>query len=273
VAVASRGYGRRGSEPVVVVSDGLRISADLDRAGDEPLWLAAQLPGVPVLVGRDRGRVGRAAHAMFGVEVVVLDDGMQHYRLARDVEIAVLDGRDGVGNGWCVPRGRLREPLAGLARADAIVVLSGPLRPDHEARVAAAAPDALRISGSRRATQLAPIDGLADPGARLSLDWLRGREVGALAAIAQPSALVASLENLGAKVVALRAFRDHRRYRARDLRGLAREAPVWVTTEKDALKLRPSWLRGAGLFVLGEEIEIEAADRMLAWLAQRLATR
>src|SRR5262247_1920938 len=91
VALASRGYRRPGGEPVEVVSDGRFVHGTAATAGDEPMLLAAQAPGVPVLVARDRGVAGLRAISAFGAEVIVLDDGFQHHRLARDVDVLTFD--------------------------------------------------------------------------------------------------------------------------------------------------------------------------------------
>ena len=112
VALASRGYGAMPEEAVTVVSDGTRVLSSPDRAGDESLVLAAHAPGVPVVVARDRGLAGLRAVADFGTEILVLDDGFGHHRLARDLEIVTFEGRMGLGNGHVLPRGPLKEGLA-----------------------------------------------------------------------------------------------------------------------------------------------------------------
>ncbi|MDX1649819.1 MAG: tetraacyldisaccharide 4'-kinase, partial [Myxococcota bacterium] len=270
VAVASRGYGRaaRGRD-VEVVSDGHRVLCGVDRAGDEPLWLAARAPGVPVLVGPRRDAAGRRAIAAFGTQVLLLDDGFQHHRLARDVDVVVFDGRVGLGNGRLLPRGPLREPPAALARAQAIGVIDGPLPAEDEARVAAAAPRAFRFA-VRRVPR-----GLRAPGGRdlEAVSELRDREVGLLCGIARPASLRASVEALGARVVAERSFPDHHRFRRRDLRGLAEEAPLWITTEKDAVKIHPAWAGEARLRVLVLRHEVEEGEALLDWLERRLRPR
>jgi tetraacyldisaccharide 4'-kinase len=266
VALATRGYGRRAREPVCVVSDGRFVRAGVEQAGDEPLLLAAHAPGVPVLVGRDRARVGLRAQSAFAAEVLVLDDGFQHHRLARDLDLVVVDGGLGFGNRRLLPRGPLREPLAALARAHAIGVIDGPLAAEDAELVGALAPAAFRFEATRRSTGLRPLrGGPAEPPSALA-----GRALGILAGIANPATLRRSVEALGASVVAERAFADHHRYTAADVAGLAREAPLWVTTEKDALKLLPAWVGAADVRVLQIELEVADPERLLAWLDARL---
>ncbi len=123
-AVLSRGYARAVPEDgVVVVSDGRSLHADVDRAGDEPMWLARTLPGVAVLVSPDRHLAGALAESRLGATVHVLDDGFQHHGLARDVDVVVVSAADLAD--VPLPAGRLREPLEALARADALVVPAG----------------------------------------------------------------------------------------------------------------------------------------------------
>jgi len=273
VALASRGYGRRAREPVTVVSDGRRVRSDALHAGDEPLVLAARAPGVPVLVGRDRGLVGLRAVAAFDTEVLVLDDGFQHHGLARDAELLTVDGGLGFGNRRVFPRGPLREPPTALGRVHAVLVVDGPLAPDDEAWLARHAPGARRGLARRQPVSLRPLAGGArgaGDALRTPPGALRGLPVGVLASLARPETLLRHLERLGARVAALRLFRDHHRYRARDLRGLAAEAPRWITTEKDAVKIDPSWTRGVDLRVLELELVLEEPAELLDWLEERL---
>lgn len=267
VVIASRGYGRRGREPVTVVSDGRFVRAGPRDAGDEALLLAQHAPGVPVLVGRDRGVVGLRAISAFGADVLVLDDGFQHHRLARDVEIVAFDGA-GLGNGHVLPRGPLREPLAALRGADAVLVVDGPLPAADAERIRAAAPGASWFSARRNPVSLRPLAG----GAGTPPATLRGVRVGLVAGIARPASLRRTLETLGAQVVAERVFPDHHRYRARDLADLA-GAGVWITTEKDAAKILPRWVAGAELRVLEIELEVDASGAFVDWLERTLRAR
>ena len=267
VVLASRGYGRLREEPISVVYDGRRLCSDPAHAGDEPLVLAAHAPGVPVLVGRDRARVGLRAISAFDADVLVLDDGFQHHRLARDVEILTFDADLGLGKGRPLPWGPLREWPSALARADAIGVLDGPLEAGDESLVARHAGRAVRYRGVRRPVSLRPLAG----GRAGSPERLRGLSVGLLAGVARPQGIERTLVSLGARVVARRLFPDHHRYRPADLRGLGRDASTWVTSEKDAVKILPSWIAGLDLRVLAIELEIEEPCALLDWLEERLA--
>ena len=266
VAIASRGYRRRSREPVVVVSDGVQVRAGVRSAGDEPLVLAAHAPGVPVLVGPDRSVVGLRAVSAFGADVLVLDDGFQHHRLARNVELLTVDGRFGFGNGRVLPRGPLRERLSALAYADAIGIIDGPLAPPDAQRLENFAPRALQFCAQRRPRCVRPLAG----GAEASPETLAGLEVGLVAGIARPAALRETVEALGARVVACRTFADHHDFRARDVNDLARFAKLWITTEKDAVKILPSWVGRADLRVLAIDLEVTDPERILDFVEARM---
>jgi tetraacyldisaccharide 4'-kinase len=266
VAIASRGYRRQSREPVVVVSDGVQVRAGLSDAGDEPLVLAAHAPGVPVLVGPDRSVVGLRAVSAFGADVLVLDDGFQHHRLARNVDLLTIDGRFGFGNGRVLPRGPLREPLSALAYAHAIGIIDGPLASADAHSVETFAPGALQFCARRRARGLRPIGG----GAEAPPEILAGLEVGLVAGIARPATLRETVEAFGARVVACRTFPDHHDFRARDVSDLSRFAKLWVTTEKDAVKILPSWVGRADLRVLAIDLEVTDPDRILDFVEARM---
>jgi tetraacyldisaccharide 4'-kinase len=266
VAIASRGYGRAGRDRVTVVSDGSRICSDVQNAGDEAMLLAAHVPEAPVLVARDRGMAGLKAISTFGTRVLVLDDALQHHRLERDIEIVLFDGRFGIGNGYVLPRGPLRESLGAVRGADAIGVLDAELPQPDAAALSALAPSARRFRARRRAVSVRMLGG----GPSFSADALSGAKIGALSGIGSPAAFRRTLEALGALVVAERRFGDHHRYRRGDLAGLTRHVPVWVTTEKDAIKLRPEWVRGMDVRVLRIELEVDEGDDLLNWLDARL---
>ena len=217
--IVSRGYGRRG-EGVVEVGP----ASAPEEVGDEPLLLARRA-GVPVWVGSDRVAAARAllaAHPQ--TDLILCDDGLQHFRLGRDAEIAVFDGR-GLGNGWRLPLGPLREPLARLAGVDA-VVFNGP----RDERIAAALPAKACFDMTLR-----PGDfwHLVDPARTCGAEALAGRPLHALAGIGDPGRFFRTLEGLGL-VFSRHPFPDHHAYSAGDL-AFAREG-VLLMTEKDAVK-------------------------------------
>jgi tetraacyldisaccharide 4'-kinase len=148
-------------------------------------------------------------------------------------------------------------------------VVDGPLSEADEACLERHAPGARRFVARRRPIGLRALQGgRLEPPASLS-----GARVGLLAAIARPDSLRRTLADLGAEVVAERVFRDHHRFSARDLAGLAGQAELWVTTEKDAVKLLPAWAGGARVVVLVIELEVEEPEALLDWIEARLRSR
>ena len=212
--VASRGYGRDEADTPRWVD----ARTDPALAGDEPV-LVARRTGAKVRVDRDRVAAARAL-VEAGCDVVVCDDGLQHYRLARDVEIEVVDARRGHGNGRLLPAGPLREPEARAARCDFHVVndTTGDTEPAFgHWRMQLRAGDALPLLGGR------PVP----------LQAFAGRRVHAVAGIGDPERFFATLRALGIAVVP-HAFPDHHRYTADDF-AFGSDLPV-LMTEKDAVK-------------------------------------
>lgn len=272
VAIASRGYSagtRRRRGEVVVVSDGRHVLSRAEVAGDEPMILAGMVPGVPVLVGGDRVAVGLRACSAFDAEVLILDDGFHHHPLHRDVDVVMLDGEFGFGNRKVLPRGPLREPLSALRYANLIGIVDGDLStlPAADRRTLEALGSGVQhFTATRKPRALRPLAAAVSETPAV----LAGVEVGLIAALARPASLRRTLERLGANVVAERTFRDHHRYRSRDLHGLPREVSLWITTEKDAVKITPEWAGGVDIRVLTIELEVEGAAQLLDGLVERL---
>jgi tetraacyldisaccharide 4'-kinase len=213
--IVSRGYGGDGAGPRAVA-----VGNDPVRVGDEPLLLA--VTGFPVWIGRDRVAAAQsllAAHPE--CNVVVSDDGLQHYALARDFEIAAIDGARGLGNGHLLPAGPLREPRSRLSEVDAVVTLV--------ASASAAAGD----DGREAAVWHEPLQwrNLVDSSA--VADASRWRSVHAIAGIANPQRFFDLVRNLGINPVC-HAFPDHHRYRREELAFAGADAILM--TEKDAVK-------------------------------------
>lgn len=214
--VVSRGYGRERGEVCAVSPD-----ASPAEVGDEPL-LIARRTGCPVWVGRDRVAAARQMLAQHPeIDVVLCDDGLQHYRLGRDVEIAVFDAR-GLGNGWRLPLGPLREPLARLQGVDCLV-FNGAEVPDWGRRQPAFV---MRLQPGR-------FYRLDAPHITCSADQLRGKPLHAVAGMGYPQRFFTTLNGLGLSVVP-HAFPDHHAYALSDLRFA--ETQVLLMTEKDAVK-------------------------------------
>jgi tetraacyldisaccharide 4'-kinase len=251
----SRGYGgslSSSTRPVRV--DPVRHT--VSHVGDEPLLLARI---APTIVAARRQWGARAAREA-GASVVVMDDGLQNPALCKDLAIAVVDGASGIGNGLAIPAGPLRAPLgAQLRHIDALVVIGS-----------GAAGEAVTRSAERARKKLLAAALAADPGVAAGLGR---RRVVAFAGIGRPDKFFATLAEIGADVVASRAFADHHVYLAGEIASLRRLAhdhdALLVTTEKDAVRIAESE-RGA-LVVLPVSLIFEDAAATAAWLAGKLA--
>lgn len=209
--VISRGYGRRGDQIIEVLATG--SAAD---AGDEPL-LIAQKSAAPVFVGRDRVAVAQALLASHPeVNVIVADDGLQHYALGRTVELQLSDSR-GHGNGWLLPAGPLREPAS---RQSDFYVVNGA---DH----AEPPTYAMQLSGAHAVA-------LSDPRRPIALSSFEGKRVAAVAGIGHPERFFRMLRSQGVTLAATLAVPDHFDYRVNPFADMT--ADVILITEKDAVK-------------------------------------
>jgi tetraacyldisaccharide 4'-kinase len=243
VAILSRGY--RGTETGsgAIISTPEKIVGTIEAGGEEPYWLAEHLPGVPVLVGKNRFRSGLIAGERFQSELIILDDGFQHLGLARRVNLLLLAAPHLFGNGRLLPAGTLREPAEEIRRANLVLIthaerMAEAGRPDLVSAVRALHPIVPLFFSGHEPWKLWDFPGRC-PG---PLAGLRDKPVLAFCGLAQPDSFRFSLESLGARVVRMVPFRDHHAYRPEDLERLARLAvslrvEAVVTTEKDILKI------------------------------------
>jgi len=247
--VLSRGYGRKSRGVLLVDPAGLP-----DQFGDEPLLIARKLQA-PVIVGEDRHEAGAFAESRFGPQLHLLDDGFQHRGLARDFDIVLVTPQD--ANDRLLPAGRLREPLAALRRADAVVLVSG------------ASPEAFPLEGKqvwkvRRG--IVPRDVPPRPIA--------------FCGIARPQNFVLQLRTANIEPVAEAFYRDHHAYSEKDVRELLdlkqrSEAGGFITTEKDAVNLGPYLSAVQPLAVIPVRMDLadaaNAVDTMLRRIFERRA--
>ena len=249
VAILSRGYRRKEAplwqrlfkqviDPPLVVSDGKRVLLDAATGGDEPYMLASNLPGVAVVVDRNRVKAGRYAIKRLGCDTLILDDGFQYQKLKHSVEVVLVDSTNPFGNGHMLPRGILREPARHLKRADIIFLTK--CRGDvsavrEEIRRYNRTADIVECNHAPRV--------LKDVWSReeFPLDWLSGKTLCTLSGIASPKGFENSLRRLEAKVVWCERYADHHRYDSSEIlyalnRTADMGADALVTTEKDAVR-------------------------------------
>ena len=266
-AILSRGYARRkGSDGVVVVSDGTEVLVDVGASGDEPQMLAQTLPGVAMLVAPDRYLAGRLAEQRFGATVMVLDDGFQHLQLDRTVDLLVVSPED-LGE-HVLPSGRLREPLTAARKADAVLVYGGRDRVQHIAGTLGV-PTWFTVT-----SQYGAIRSIAGPPATSN-----DRRVVAFAGIARPRRFFAALRDRGYDVAGELTFRDHHWFSRADVARIAAaaraaDANLVVTTEKDAVRLEGMvgvpGVQEVRWGVLPMEATIEPPALFATWLQSRL---
>jgi tetraacyldisaccharide 4'-kinase len=263
VSLISRGYG-----------------AQRGRPNDEALELAARLPGVPHLQNPDRVAAAREALAAQPRQVLILDDAFQHRRIARDLDIVLLDALAPFGYDRLLPRGLLREPPTSLARANVVALsradaIDAASRQTIAERVRKLAPQALWIEMSHRATHLVNVR-----GERLPLAAFAGQSVAAFCGIGNPAGFQHTLESSGFAVAAFRPLADHCAYSAAELTALEAWAAgasieAVICTKKDLVKLTAARLGGRPLWALEIELAIDAGHdafvQRLAAIRQQLA--
>jgi tetraacyldisaccharide 4'-kinase len=261
LAVLSRGYlsGIRGP---AVVSDGENIHLNPEESGDEPYILSDNLTGIPVLIGRDRYKTGRISVRKWDSDIIILDDGFQHLRLARDVDIIVMDSTKPFGLDHTLPRGYLRETLSTLGYAD-LILLTRVDQCDDIGYV------------RNKISQVAPLmrvfESIYQPcylrdlntDQFVELNEIKGKSVLAVCGIANPESFKKTLQSLNTGDIHLLPFPDHHNYPPSSIEAIRRKVVEYgvdmvICTEKDAPKLDTDL--GCPVLALIIEIELINAD-------------
>ncbi|MDU4961170.1 MAG: tetraacyldisaccharide 4'-kinase [Sporomusaceae bacterium] len=270
VAVLNRGYRSKWRGDVGVVSDGKNIYMTAGEAGDEAYQLAKNLPGIPVLIGKNRILSGQYASEVFQVDVVILDDGYQHWKLARDFDIVLIDAMNIFGNNYLLPRGTLREPLHNLDRADAVLLTKvdqsgaeavGTIR----STLACYNASAVVVESVHSPQGFSEVENWYKDASTAILppDLLRGVKALAFSGIGNPSSFEQTLTDLQLDIIAVR-YPDHYDYAMSEMQRLMQQAvdagaQALVTTEKDAVKIPAEFIhshRPLPLYVLTIEVQL-----------------
>src|SRR5215213_125000 len=269
--ILTRGYGREDVGRRVLVSDGERVLADAREGGDEPRQLAESLRGVAaVLSDADRVSAARWAEEHLKSDLFILDDGFQHLRLARDLDILAVDATDPWGGGRLLPAGRLREPLKGLKRADRVIIT----RTEQAADADSLREQAARLSGGRPVilsrTRTKAVRPLSEAATRGNAPDVPARPsssqpIAAFCAIGNPAAFFAHLRREGFVLNHTRAFPDHHVYKQRDVDAL-------VAAAKDAVKLR-SLRFDLPCYVLEMELTFDDEEKLTGMLREVMGRR
>jgi tetraacyldisaccharide 4'-kinase len=256
VCILTRGYGRKDPHLQVIVSDGYGVLASPSEAGDEPYLLATRLKGLAAVISSaDRIAAGQEAIKDFGTDCFVLDDGFQHLRLARDLNIVTIDATNPWGGGRLLPHGRLRESTEGMRRADCVVIT----RCDQVKNVDALREEILRLTGDKPIfeSQMRMVRVSLTPPAR----------VAAFCAVGNPASFFESLRRAGYELAVEKSFPDHHVYSQEEVNSIikaakATGADALLTTAKDAVKLRTLAI-SIPCYVAEIEIAIENADAFM----------
>jgi len=274
IAIVSRGYGGKASKRGGIVCDGEKILLGPELAGDEPYMMAKHLQDVPIVVGSNRFQAGMAAITAFSPDIILLDDGFQHQKLKRDLDILLLDATLPFGNGHLLPRGTLREPIEMIQRATVFILTraGNSLDPETSFR------KQLSTNGLEEFFIHTPLflcshksylHSIIEPGADettgISASFqkdrtsLAGLPVFAFSGIAKNQDFRASVENLGCKITDHLEFSDHYEYKNSDFitisQAAKRKNARWIiTTEKDYVKVAEKFQWPLPLAVLGVAI-------------------
>jgi len=263
-AILSRGY-RRSTRGRVEVSTGKEILCSPRESGDEPYLLAHSCPGVRVVVAEDRHAAGRWLEQRAPISVFLLDDAFQHLRLARDLNVLLVDAIEPLAEARMVPFGGLREPLSGLRRADAVIVTRSDQSFDRALLIKTiqsfARPDTPVFFAHHEMTRLRRLGGEQD----IPLAEFVQKPVAAISGVAKPDRFNEDLQKAGMRVVLRRDFEDHHRYTADEFVGIvndARSATVeaLIVTEKDAANLPAEAIQQSSLPVYAAQIEFRCEE-------------
>jgi tetraacyldisaccharide 4'-kinase len=274
VAILSRGYRSKSAPmwkkwwyrlshtaepPPRIVSDGQRVLLDSEQAGDEPYMLARNLPGIFVIVDKNRVKAGTYAIKKFGCDTLILDDGFQYLPLKGRLNLLLVDKTNPFGNGQLLPRGILREPIKHLKRASYVFLTKsdGVRDLELEELIQKHNPGVDIIECAHRPQYLQRFG----TGERQPLEWLRGKKVGALSGIAVPESFEKFVRDLGGHIAFTRRFLDHYRFTSEDFvsiftEGIEQRVEFIVTTEKDAVRLPEGLPCAVPIYYLRLEIDI-----------------
>ncbi|MBU0600468.1 tetraacyldisaccharide 4'-kinase [bacterium] len=246
IAILSRGYKGNLKGKMALVSDGEQIFLKPNQCGDEAFLLAKNLPaGIPVIIGKDRYFSGRYALDKFKVDTLILDDGFQHLKLFRNLDIVLINSSNPFGNNHLFPRGILREPIKNLRRGDVLILTKF----DKETKedpfqniVKAWGKDQLICKSIHKPVSFIDLRNKTKHGLAL----IKDKEVRAFSSLGDPLTFEKMLNKLGAKKVVSWRFPDHYSYKQKDIEKIITnfketKGEVVITTEKDALKLEEMW--------------------------------
>jgi tetraacyldisaccharide 4'-kinase len=272
--VLTRGYGRDTPKSQVIVSDGIKLLSSEREAGDEPFLLAKNLLGIAAVISNsDRVAAGWWAVDHLKTEVFVLDDGFQHQRLSRDLDIVIVDATNPWGGGRLLPLGRLREPLTALSRADCIVITRAEQVEDiasTEETIHRLCPGVPIFVARMLTSGVRSLDGEG-----LNSEAVRSEPLAAFCGVGNPGSFFKHLQRDGYQILFNKEFADHHNYKQSDVDTLVEEAKArgatsLITTTKDAIKLTSMNLQ-LPCFVLEIKILLDDQEGLLQLIKDTVA--
>lgn len=257
VAILSRGYKRR-------TLSSQASDDSYENMGDEPFMLSRRLGNIPVIVDKDRVQGAKKAIGRFGADTVILDDGLQQWRIKKDLEVVTIDATQPFGNRRLLPRGILREPLSALQRADILVLTKTNLAGDIQGArdlLARISPRSLLVESAHAAEGFLDLKG----GNILAPDSLKGKAAGLFSGIADPASFERLVRALGVNTVFSLSFPDHHHYSRQDLQDIVHRAgsekvDTLITTEKDASRLTGLRIEDPGVRIIFLRITLKVSD-------------
>ncbi|MCG9126765.1 tetraacyldisaccharide 4'-kinase [Candidatus Poribacteria bacterium] len=249
VVILLRGYGRSSSEKISIVSDGEKCLCSRIESGDEAYLLAHQLNGIPIIVGKNRFDTGKIAYDHFNCDIILLDDGYQHRKLTRDIDILTIDATQPFGTGTLLPIGTLREPISSLKRASIILLTrtDSPHKPieDLKNEIKRYIPNSSILDSIHHPTSLYELGNhnwKNDESQTIPLKELEDKRILAVCGIGNPDAFKSTIQSLNPESIQLIPFPDHHIYSDSDIEKIVQKSKQvnaqWVvTTQKDEDKL------------------------------------
>ncbi len=270
VAILLRGYKRKSDNEITIVSDGKNLLCSREESGDEANMLAHQLSEIPIIVGKQRYLIGEAAISKFNSQVLILDDGYQHRRLARDLDILIIDATQPYGTGSLLPIGTLREPKSSIKRADIILLTRTDVKGINieqlKTELNQLAPNTPILESIHKPTSLSQLN-QTDDNSTMPLNYLSGKRLLAVSGIGNPNAFAKTLEKHHPDKVELLAFPDHHVYSESDIQQIQRKfkqvnAECIITTQKDEHKFA-DLNTDLPIFVLAIDLVITEGKKVL----------
>ncbi len=288
-AIISRGYRGSAENHGGIVSDGKSICMGPEQAGDEPYMIARRLREIPVIIGKNRYAAGMLAVKKFQPDVMVLDDGFQHLRLKRDIDLVLLDHALPFGNAHLLPRGILREPISSLARGTACILTRYPAGTEEPAtssidlikkytppnRVFTSSHDPY-CYGVKSGEQIS-LNRAIDRYSRQKIDGLKKETIFGFSGIARNADFQNTVKGLGFNTTGFLEFSDHHRYSAHDLSYIQSKAEragarCLITPEKDLVRLSPQNPFSLELIVVGVKVSFGNNQReFISFLKEQLS--